>query len=562
MATRTRISLFSISIVFLLVFSPQLSVGQVLLTPSEKTGFEEYTSYEDMMVYLQDLQATTTEMLLSDFGSTVEGRQQPYAVFSRPLITQPWEAMTSGKPIVVLAANIHGGERTVRESLLLIAREFVTPGTPMHALLDDLIIVMVPTINPDGLVRATRGNSQGVDMNRDWIKLEQPALYNYVRNILLTWKPHLFLDGHNGGAEPYNICYQGPANAAGDMRLTDLCDQEIFPYISEEMEANGYMAWYYSRGDSTQWRTAPTESRISINYGGMINSIAVLFESPRQDRETGALSGLVATRALVQYVADNAEKVMMTVDRARRETIERGQNPGGEIVVEMETGPKPYKVSYYIMPRGARGGRGGGGGEPDVQQPLEPIFITGADLMLESIPTKTRPWPYAYILEARAFRAIEMLKRQKVMIEVLQEDTEIPVEAYVPVEYVRGSVYDHPASVTSITVEEETVQETRMFPAGTYIIRTGQAMGRIITHVLEPETPDNVITWNTMDAILPRIGGSGRRAFTGAPPDSSAMQRAGAEQRQGQERQQRPPQVIPIFKLMVPTTLPTKILKY
>jgi len=554
MTRRTRISLFSISIVFLLAITPQLSLGQVLLTPSEKTGFEEYTSYEDMMVYLEDLQATTTEMLLSDFGTTIEGREQPYAVFSRPLIAHPWEAMTSGKPIVVLAANIHGGERTVRESLLLIAREFVTPGTPMHALLDDLIIVMVPTINPDGLVRATRGNSQGVDVNRDWIKLEQPALYNYVRNILLTWNPHLFLDGHNGGAQPYNICYQGPANAAGDMRLTDLCDQEIFPFISQEMEENGYMAWYYSRGDSTQWRTAPTQSRISINYGGLINSIAVLFESPRQDRETGALSGLVATRALVQYVADNAEKVMMTVDRARRETIERGQTPGGEIVVEMETGPKPYKVSYYIMPRRERGA--------EVQEPQEPIWITGADLMLESIPTRTRPWPYAYILEARAFRAIEMLKRQKIMIEVLQEDTEIPVEAYVPVEYVRGSVYDHPAAVTSITVEEETVQETRMFPAGTYIIRTGQAMGRIITHVLEPETPDNVITWNTMDAILPRVGGSGRRGFTGTPPDATAMQRAGAEERQGQERPQRPPQVIPIFKLMVPTSLPTRILKY
>jgi hypothetical protein len=210
MAKRTRISLFGISLVFLLAFSSQLSVGQVIQTPSEKTGFQEYSSYEDMMGYLEDLQATTTEMLLSDFGTTIEGRKQPYAVFSRPLITQPWEAMTSGKPIVVLAANIHGGERTVRESLLLIAREFVTPGTPMHALLDDLIIVMVPTINPDGLVRATRGNSQGVDVNRDWIKLEQPALYNYVRNILLTWNPHLFLDGHNGGSQPYNICYQGP----------------------------------------------------------------------------------------------------------------------------------------------------------------------------------------------------------------------------------------------------------------------------------------------------------------------------------------------------------------
>ena len=40
-------------------------------------------------------------MLLSSFGRSMEGKLQPYAIFSRPLITQPWEAMVSGKPIVL-----------------------------------------------------------------------------------------------------------------------------------------------------------------------------------------------------------------------------------------------------------------------------------------------------------------------------------------------------------------------------------------------------------------------------------------------------------------------------
>ena len=378
----------------------------------------------------------------------------------------------------------------------------------MNALLDKMVIIIVPTINPDGLVRATRGNSQGVDVNRDWIKLEQPALQNYVRNILLTWNPHLFLDGHNGCAEPYNICYQGPANAASDQRLTDLCDREIFPFIGSEMEKNGFKAWYYSGGDEKQWRTAPTEARISINYGGMINSIAVLFESPRQDRDVGAKSGLVATRALVQYVADNSEKVMSAVDRARRETIEMGRTSRGDIVVQMTKGPKPYKVSYEIMTTV------GGTTDPETGRVTggmrQPVKVTGADLIMEPIPTKTRPWPYAYVLEARAYKAVELLKAQKVTIEVLTEDTEIPVEAYRLVEMTRANQYDHPASVSAITVEDETVKESRTFPKGTYIVRTGQAMGRIITHVLEPETPDNVITWNKMDALVSAGRGGGR----------------------------------------------------
>ena len=585
MTKRMKLFLGGAFFVLLFVSCVSVSSAQEMQTPSEKTGFKEYTSYEDMVQYLKDIQSTTTEMLLSSFGQTIEGREQLYAVFSRPLVTQPWEAMTSGKPIVVLAANIHGGERTVRESLLLITREFATKGTPMNGLLDRLVIIIVPTINPDGLVRATRGNSQGVDVNRDWIKLEQPSLYNYVRNILLTWNPHVFLDGHNGCAEPYNICYQGPANAASDRRITDLCDQEIFPFIGREMEKNGYKAWYYSGGDEKQWRTAPTEARISINYGGFINTFGVLFESPRQDRDVGAKSGLVATRALVQYVADNAEKVMMTVDRARRETMQMGQEARGDIVVQMTKGPKPYKVSYEIMTtvggtKDPQTGRVTGG----TRQPQK---VANADLIMEPIATKTRPWPYAYILEARAYKAVELLKAQKVMIEVLTEDREIPIEAYRLVEMTRSSQYDHPASVSSIKVEEETVKEKRVFPKGTYIIRTGQAMGRVITHVLEPETPDNVITWNKMDALVSAGRGGGRgpgggvppdtaaqqagrggRGTGGAPPDAAAQQAGRGGRGQGEAQvpaeaaqQQRVNPVIPIFKLMTPTNLPTRILQ-
>jgi hypothetical protein len=114
-------------------------------------------------------------------------------------------------------------------------------------------------------------------------------------------------------------------------------------------------------------------------------------------------------------------------------------------------------------------------------------------------------------------------------------------------------------------VEDEMHKMTKTFPKGTYIIRTGQATGRIICHMLEPETTDNVITWNTMDAILPRIrssqsnraggrpaAGAGNAAGRTTPPPSAMQQRQG---------RQAGPAIIPIFKVMVPKPLPTKILK-
>ena len=580
-----------LSVLLVLSFSA-IAFSQIIRTASEESGFQQYTSYEEMLQFLQDIQATSTEMLLSTFGKTIEGREQPYAIFSRPLVTQPREAIASGKPIVVLAANVHGGERTVRESLLLITRELATKGTSMNWLLDDLIVIVVPSINPDGFVRSTRGNSLGIDLNRDYMKLEQPALSNYVQNILLTWQPHVILDGHNGGSYPYNICYQGPTCAASDQWITRLCEQEIFPFIDNEMEKYGYKSWYYSRGDSTSWRGADVSTRGSLGYIGLINSIAILFESPGQDREDGAKSGLVATKAILQYVARNTEKVLMTVDRARRETIEMGQQVIGEIPIQMTIGPKDYKVSYEIaiLP----GGRREGETREEANRRRQIVKITGADLIIEPVITKTRPRPYAYILEARAHKAIELLKRHKITIEVLQKDTEIDVEAYnmTGIEY--RSEYDHPASVI-VTFADETVKQKRMFPKGTYIIRTGQVMGRVVAHLLEPETNDNVVKWNAMDAILPRAPRQREIVFRRARLDTTAVPvqvrlqgarvdttianflklevgaRAVAlggaftaiQLRVQQAQQQEPqPRIFPIFKIMTPTKLPTKILKY
>lgn len=238
----------------LVIIINALSLGQAILTPCEQSDFQEYTSYEDMMQYLQDVQATSTEMLLSSFGTTIEGREQPYVIFSRPLVTQPYEALVSGKPILELAANVHGGEKTVRDSLLILIHELADPTHEMNRLLDKVIVLVLPSINPDGFVRSTRGNSTGVDMNREYINLEQPALRNYVRNILQPWQPHMCLDGHNGGSYPYNITYQGPGNAAGDQRLTHLCDREIFPFIDMETQAAGFKSWYYSGGNRESWR--------------------------------------------------------------------------------------------------------------------------------------------------------------------------------------------------------------------------------------------------------------------------------------------------------------------
>ncbi|MFO7599382.1 MAG: M14 family zinc carboxypeptidase, partial [Candidatus Desulfacyla sp.] len=86
------------------------------------------------------LRNASTEMRLGSYGTTWQGRELPYAVFSRPLVSQPWEAWALGRPIVLLAANVHGGERTFMEGLLVLMRDLATPGTEANRLLDQVTV--------------------------------------------------------------------------------------------------------------------------------------------------------------------------------------------------------------------------------------------------------------------------------------------------------------------------------------------------------------------------------------------------------------------------------------
>jgi len=533
-----------------------------LRTEAEELEYARHTSHDRMVEYLQALQAQSLDMRLGTYGKTREGRELVYAVFGRPLVSRPWEAMVSGKPVVLLAANIHGGERTYRESLLVLLREMAEGGTPVNRMLDDMIIVVAPSINPDGLEaqpNPTRANAFGFDMNRDYMRLSQPEIVQYLGNLVQQWRPHLVVDGHNGGARPYNLTYQCGGAAGGDQRLTLICDQEIFPAIDRRVEAEGYLSWYYGRDqDRGRWTGLVEHPRMGHNYGPMANIISILFEAPGgQSLATGATAGVYGHLAVLEFVQQNARRIVDLVEDARAETVRIGKAAEGQIPVTQRFVAADYRVSYKTVETA------------DDEQRI--VDVTDAEIMIKPEATLLRDRPYAYILPRQAEDAVAMLQRHGILVEQLQEPVELEVQAYIldGIEY--RSHFGHPAG-TFVSVGE-VVTVSRPFPRGTYVVPTGQTMGRIVTHILEAESGDNVVTWNTMDAWLPKpelariaaegegVGGGaeaqqGQQAQQGQPGQQA---RPGQQPGQQQASEPPPPPYLPIFKLMQPTALPTRI---
>ncbi len=499
-------------------------------TPHERSSYADYTTHAEMVEYLREVKATSPEMVLGRYGTTAEGRELLYALFSRPGITTPAEAHASGRPILVLGANVHGFNYVLREGLLIMIREMATPGTVMNALLDDLIVLVVPSKNPDALSIDSRFTPTGADLNRDYMALDQPSMAAYIGNLINRWHPHIYVDGHDGGAVqyggayPYNLLRQGPALASADPSITELADHSVFPFLDARMEAAGYRAFYWARGDEERWYGGGAAPRMGRNYGGLANVLSILFEHAAwHDRETSLRSGIVAYSAILEYAREHSDELLGTIEAARARTIALGEAGEGRVPVAETVEAEEFRVTFQV---------------PDPDDPDRLLTVEDAELMKRPVATAYRDRPWAYVLPPQATEAAALLLRHNIQVERLTRTVEREGVAYTLADVDWEESDNGVRAATLIEVGDE-IEGSWELSTGSYVVRTGQLLGRVVTHLLEPENTDNVFYWNRMTSLVPLAE---LEAF-----------RAGGETGEAP--------LLPIRKLMVPTGLPTEVIE-
>ena len=470
------------------------AIAQELQTPHELSNYEVYTTHQEMVEYLYRVNAQTDVMSLGSYGQSLKGRDLMYAIFSKNGAATPAEAHATGMPIVVLGANVHGHNHILKEGLLIMARDFGRDGSSLNQLLDDVIVILVPSKNPDGMELNSRFNFVGADLNRDYTMLEQPAMAAYIGNVINLWNPHIMVDGHDGGAVqyggayPYNLLYQTSALAGADQSIIRLADESVFPFLTERMEDEGYRAFYWARGDEDAYYGGGHAPRMGRNYGGLANKMSILFElAAWHDAETGLKSGIVGYIAILEFARDNSEELIQTIEDAREETIRLGRQAEGEIPVREEMVADDFLVSYEIQ-------------SPD--NPDETINVENAEIIKKPVGTEFRDRPWAYVLPPHAYDAVDMLQRHNILVEQTTETKTVQATAY----SLGGLSYEdtdnNHRSALVIDVASE-MNEQFKIPEGSYVIRTGQLLGRVVTHLLEPENSDNIFYWNRMTPLIP-----------------------------------------------------------
>ena len=296
-------------------------------TRPELTSYRETSRYSDVRHFLDSLRVLHAPLAFGSIGKTNEGRDIPYVIASRPLVSTPAAAKALGRPIVYVQGNIHAGEVEGKDALLALLRDLSFSPTPNA--LDSIVLIAVPIYNADGNERfapqsvnrteqngpesvGTRANAQNLDLNRDYVKAEAPetraslAMFN-------AWDPDVFVDLHttDGSFHGYALTYSpslSPAAVFGGVYARD----SLLPLVRERMRVrDGFEIFDYGNFVSDEpglvrdttvheaWATYDSRPRFGTNYYGIRGRIAILSEAFSHD---SLARRIASTRAFVNEI--------------------------------------------------------------------------------------------------------------------------------------------------------------------------------------------------------------------------------------------------------------------
>ena len=122
-------------------------------------------THEDVVRRLQAFVAADGEMFsMEEAGQSVEGRSINHV------------KVGTGSMPILLWSQMHGDEPTATAALFDVFSYLSTHRDEPAArrILSQLTLHVVPMVNPDGAERSQRRNAQGIDINRDALRLQTP----------------------------------------------------------------------------------------------------------------------------------------------------------------------------------------------------------------------------------------------------------------------------------------------------------------------------------------------------------------------------------------------------
>ena len=489
------------------------------LTRAERTDFRETSRYADVTGFLDAVDRASTRIHVTTFGDTWAGRALPLAVVGTVADASPRAVRASGKTVVYLQGDIHAGEVEGKEALQEILRE-VAQGR--HAeWLRSLVLLVAPVFNADGNERialgnrpgqhgpiagmGTRANAQGLNINRDYSKMETPEARSQAR-LMNDYDPHVLLDLHttNGTYHAYQLTYAPPLNPNTDASIVSLLRDEWLPAVTASVKRkHGWDFYHYgnvpttespwaaARGAERGWYTYDWRPRFSNHYWGLRNRFGILSEtySYLTFRERIEVQKRFVEEVL-DWAAANAARIRAATAAADRQDLR-----GRQLAVTARlrrTGPSTLLMGEVTEERNPYSGQAMELRRDVVRPERMPEFIWYDAAATERVPA-------AWLVPDSLRDVADRLRAHGVRFEALAR---LPAQ-------VQEFRLD---SATTARGELEGHHERRVFgrwqsaqphPSGAWLrVPADQPLGRLAFTLLEPRSDDGFAAWGLLDPWL------------------------------------------------------------
>ncbi len=265
-----------------------------LPTPLETHAFARYSNSTEVAAWLRALaDAAGGRAAVSCAGHSALGHEIPVLLCG---LTNP-ARVAAGKLRLLLVGSLHGASEAAGcEALLCLARSVLLG--ELRDVLDVFELVLIPNANPDGRDADSARNGNAVNINRDFVLLEQPesraldaAVRRYAPAVVLDAHESAVLKRNTLGREGYLTAFEAqfdvPGTPAIPAALRQFATDTLLPQLIAGVQARGLHAQRYI-GEIRSLAQPITHGGLTLrkfrNKAGLRGPLTVLLETPMEPK--------------------------------------------------------------------------------------------------------------------------------------------------------------------------------------------------------------------------------------------------------------------------------------
>ena len=484
----------------------------------EKSNFNKTHTYEQTIDFSKKLANASDILSYTTFGKSARGYDLPLLILDKSKTFDVDEIKKAGKAIILIEAAIHPGEPDGIDAGLTLFRDIVV-GKKYAEILENTVILFIPSLNVDGHKRMSpynrinqngpeemgwRTNSIYQNLNRDFLKIDSPELQAWVQ-LFDKWLPDFFIDCHttDGADYQYSITYILEDNGNMNQAQSKWQHNNLLPYLEKNMEKDGHLIfpyvafrrWHDPKSGLQSWITRPA---LSHGYTALKACPGLLIETHMlKDYKTRVEGTYYMLLHAITYINNDYKNITNLNIEARKE------------IASLSFRRNPFTITYTASPDSTMVKYKG------YNYTEEKSDLTGGPWYKYTNNKKTFSLPYFnkhipkdiikipefYVITPEWHEVIKRLKLHGVKMTTLIRDTKMEVNSYKFTDVVFGQQpFEGRHLITNFDIEE--IEETRIYPRGSYIIDMNQSAAKVALHILEPLAPDSYIRWGFFNALF------------------------------------------------------------